>query len=89
MILRRFHSIFRKSYGAKMEQFCLFILVGSCVAAFSSCKKCTSCEIKDSAGNTIQTATKTCGNADEIKTVKDNAKAKSMLIGGSYTCSDE
>jgi hypothetical protein len=89
MILRRFYAIFRKCYSAKVEQFCLLILIGLSIAVFSSCKKCTSCEIKDSAGNTIQTATKTCGNATEIKTAKDNASAKSLLIGGSYQCSDE
>ena len=89
MILRRFHTIFRKSHAAKMKQFCLVILIGWSIAVFSSCKKCTSCEIKDSAGNTIQPGTKTCGNGAEIKAAKDNARSKSLLIGGAYQCSDE
>ena len=39
---------------------------------FNSCKRCTSCEVKDSNGNTIQEPTKTCGSASDIDQIKTN-----------------
>ncbi len=54
-----------------------------------SCKKCTSCEVKDSNQNIIQESTKTCGNSTEVDKAKTNARDLSKLIGGSYTCTDE
>ena len=53
-----------------------------------SCKKCTTCEVKDSYGNVIQAATETCGNSTEIDKAKSDAKNTSILIGGTYTCTD-
>lgn len=62
----------------------LFLLIG-----FISCKKCTSCEVKDSNGNTIQEPTKTCGSNTEIEQVKTNAQVQATSIGGSFECVDE
>jgi hypothetical protein len=53
------------------------------------CKKCTSCEVKDSNGNTIQEPTKTCGNITELEQVKTNAQVQATSIGGSFECKDE
>ena len=64
----------------------LFVLLS---LSFYSCKKCTKCEVKDSVGNIIQNETQTCGNSTETDKAKADAKALSLLIGGSYTCSDE
>ena len=72
-----------------MKHFGLPAFVVFSVLWFSSCKKCTSCEVRDSAGNSIQPAKKTCGSASEINAAKENASAKSVLIGGAYTCTDE
>jgi hypothetical protein len=62
----------------------LFLLIG-----FYSCKKCTTCEVKDSNGNTIQEPTKTCGSATELEQVKNNAQVQATSIGGSFECVDE
>ena len=56
---------------------------------FNSCKKCTSCEVKDSNGNTIQEPTKTCGSASDIDQIKTNAQVDATNIGGSFECEDE
>ena len=64
--------------------FCAFIITASC-----GCKKCTSCEVKDSNGNTIQEPTKTCGKTTEIEQVKTNAQVQATSIGGSFECVDE
>ncbi|MFM2285284.1 MAG: hypothetical protein RLZZ543_781 [Bacteroidota bacterium] len=55
---------------------------------FNSCKKCTTCEVKDSNGNIIQAATETCGNTSVVDDAKADARDRATLIGGSYTCTD-
>jgi hypothetical protein len=62
----------------------LLLLIG-----FNSCKKCTSCEVKDSNGNTIQEPTKSCGSTTELEQVKNNALVQATSIGGSFECVDE
>jgi hypothetical protein len=54
-----------------------------------SCKKCTTCEVKDSNGNVIQAAAETCGNSTDIDDAKSDAKNTSILIGGTYSCTDD
>ncbi|HPH83320.1 MAG TPA: hypothetical protein PL185_12140 [Flavobacteriales bacterium] len=55
----------------------------------TSCKKCTTCEVLDSNGNTIQEATETCGNKSKLDETRADARDKSKLIGGTYTCIDK
>ena len=74
-------NFFRKSLYFSII---LFWMIG-----FNSCKKCTSCEVKDSNGNTIQEPTKTCGSASEIDQIKTNAQVDATNIGGSFECVDE
>ena len=62
----------------------LFWMIG-----FNSCKKCTSCEVKDSNGNTIQEPTKSCGSTSDIDQIKTNAQVQASSIGGSFECMDE
>jgi len=59
------------------------------VVGFNSCKKCTSCGVKDSNGNTIQEPTKSCGSTTELEQVKNNAQVQATSIGGSFECVDE
>jgi hypothetical protein len=59
------------------------------VIGFNSCKRCTSCEVKDSNGNTIQEPTKSCGRTTELEQVKNNAQVQATSIGGSFECVDE
>jgi len=59
------------------------------VVGFNSCKRCTSCEVKDSNGNTIQEPIKTCGSASDIDQIKTNAQVDATNIGGSFECVDE
>jgi hypothetical protein len=66
-----------------------FMIAFFWVIGFNSCKKCTSCEVKDSNGNTIQEPTKTCGSTTDIENVKTNAQVQATSIGGSFECVDE
>jgi hypothetical protein len=66
-----------------------FLVILFWVIGFNSCKKCTSCEVKDSNGNTIQEPTKTCGSATDIDQIKTNAQVQATSIGGSFECEDE
>ena len=66
-----------------------FIIALFGVIAFNSCKKCTSCEVKDSNGNTIQEPTRTCGSDTDIDQIKTNAQVQATSIGGSFECVDE
>jgi hypothetical protein len=59
------------------------------VGGFNSCKRCTSCEVKDSNGNTIQEPTTSCGSTTELEQVKNNAQVQATSIGGSFECVDE
>ena len=74
-------NFFRKTHYFSII---LFLLI-----AFNSCKKCTSCEVKDSNGNTIQEPTKTCGSTTELEQVKSKAQVQATSIGGSFECVDE
>jgi len=59
------------------------------VALFASCRKCTTCEVKDASGNVIVEATETCGTAVELEDARLLAAQKAELIGnGTYTCTD-
>lgn len=66
------------------------ILIGASliVIGAASCKKCTTCEVKDGSGNIVRPATETCGNKDQISDAKEIAKVDAILIGGTYTCTD-
>jgi len=75
-----------KNHFRKRQNFLLIIFW---MIAFNSCKKCTSCEVKDSNGNTIQEPIKTCGNTTELEQVKTNAQVQATSIGGSFECVDE
>jgi hypothetical protein len=75
-----------KNFYRKPHYFAIifFLLIG-----FYSCKKCTTCNVKDSNGNTIQEPTKTCGSTSELEQVKTSAQVKAANIGGSFECVDE
>ena len=75
-----------KNHFGKLLNFLLTLFL---LIAFNSCKKCTSCEVKDSNGNTIQEQTKTCGSTTDIENVKTNAQVQATSIGGSFECDDE
>lgn len=66
-----------------------FSIILFCMIGFNSCKKCTSCEVKDSNGNTIQEPTKTCGSETDLDQIKTNAQVQASSIGGSFECEDE
>ena len=66
-----------------------FLIILFWVIGLSSCKKCTSCEVKDSNGNTIQEPIKTCGSETDLDQIKTNAQVQSTSIGGSFECVDE
>jgi len=75
-----------KNHFRKRQNFLLIIFW---MIAFNSCKKCTSCEVKDSNGNTIQDPTKTCGSETDLDQIKTNAQVQASSIGGSFECVDE
>lgn len=56
---------------------------------FSSCKKCTTCEVKDGSGNVVSAAEETCGNASQIEDAKDISNTRAIIIGGTSTCTDD
>ena len=72
-----------------MQKNILYFFFGLIISVTWGCKKCTSCEVKDSNGNTIQEPTKTCGSTTDIENVKTNAQVQATSIGGSFECVDE
>jgi NADH:ubiquinone oxidoreductase subunit F (NADH-binding) len=65
------------------------ILAFICATAFyASCKKCTTCEVKDGSGNVVYPAEETCGNASQIEEAKDLNNTKAIIISGTSTCVD-
>ena len=72
-----------------MRKNILYFFFGFIISFTWGCKKCTSCEVKDSNGNTIQEPTKTCGSASDLDQIKTNAQVQATSIGGSFECLDE
>lgn len=65
----------------------LIIIVA--ITLFGACRKCTTCEVKDSSGNVIMEATETCGSYGDREDAELFAAQKAKLIGnGTYTCTD-
>lgn len=55
---------------------------------YSSCKKCTTCEVKDGSGNVVYPAEETCGNDSQIEQAKDLNNTRAIIISGTSTCVD-
>lgn len=66
-----------------------FLLAIGCFTLLYSCKKCTTCNSYDSAGNVIMSEVKTCGNAADIEKAKDRARDSGALLGGTFDCTDD
>lgn len=58
------------------------------IGFYSSCKKCTTCEVKDGSGNVVYPAEETCGNASQIEEAKDLNNTRAIIISGTSTCVD-
>lgn len=58
------------------------------IGYFSSCKKCTTCEVKDGSGNVVYPAEETCGNASQIEEAKDLNNTRAIIISGTSSCID-
>jgi hypothetical protein len=58
----------------------LLLLIG-----FSACKKCQTCEVKDSQGNSLEEK-ELCGNDEQLSNQKIQAQIKATNIGGTYLC---
>ena len=72
-----------------MKKYCFITLSVAIICMnLTSCKKCTTCEVLDSNGNIIQASTETCGNRTKLDETRADARDKSKLIGGTYTCTD-
>jgi len=71
-----------------MRKLIYFIAIGS-ISFCYSCKKCTTCNSYDSAGNVIISEVKTCGNSADIEKAKDKARNSGALLGGTFDCTDE
>jgi len=66
----------------------ILLIAALSILTLPGCKKCISCEVKDSQGNVIDSGSETCGSDAEVEKEKDRAANKSGLIGGSYICID-
>ena len=72
-----------------MKKFTLSLFVaGLCLSAlsFSSCKKCSTCTIEDSAGKVVLTHPEFCGKKSENDAYRDAAAAQALAIGGHASC---
>ncbi len=66
------------------------LIIASALIFFGSCRKCTTCEVKDSSGNIIMEATETCGTTEDLEDAELFAAQKAQLIGnGTYTCTED
>ena len=63
----------------------LAILLLIFLSGFSACKKCQSCEVKDSQGNSLEEK-ELCGNDEQLSNQKKQAVIKATNIGGTYLC---
>lgn len=59
------------------------------IGYLSSCKKCTTCEVKDGSGNTVYGPEETCGNDSQIEEAKDLNNTRAIIIGGTSSCIDK
>jgi len=67
----------------------LLTFIAAMLLIFSSCRKCSVCEIKDSNGNVVVAEEKVCGSSTDRSKAKTDAKIRAELIGGTYTCKEE
>jgi hypothetical protein len=58
------------------------------IGYFSACKKCTTCQVKDSTGNVVYQPEETCGNDSQIEEAKDLNNTRAIIIGGTSSCID-
>jgi hypothetical protein len=65
----------------------LFLLTVNILFAVS-CKKCIQCTVYDSNGNSLNDSLETCGNSSALDKARDAARDESLLLGGTYECTD-
>jgi NADH:ubiquinone oxidoreductase subunit F (NADH-binding) len=72
-----------------MKNKIIALAIAASFVCFSSCKKCTTCEVKDGSGNVVYPAEETCGNDSQIEQAKDLNNTRAIIIGGTSSCIDK
>ncbi len=65
----------------------LFLLIGT-LFFLGSCRKCIQCTVFDSNGNALNDSLETCGNKSALDKARNAARDESLLLGGTFNCSD-
>jgi hypothetical protein len=72
-----------------MKNILTILLFVAFIGGLSSCKKCTTCEVKDSSENIVYGPEETCGNDSQIEEAKDLNNTRAIIIGGTSSCIDK
>ncbi len=75
-----------------MKRLFILLCAGALIIGFSSCKKCTTCEIKRLNGNVEASYEEYCGSKDDIDAFKKDLEEKSQNVLGSngqVICTDK
>lgn len=75
-----------------MKRFLILLCTAFFIFGFSSCKKCTTCEIRKLNGNVEVSYEEYCGSKDDIDAFKKSLENKKDLFlgaNGQVICSDK